>query len=384
MQKLNKPLGVCVSTLAIVGLAVGVAGAHSVHAKKHKKISTAAGIAYAKGQVKKYSHPTGVPKAGPKIKGGIKSLQGKTIFIIPQSTTIPYQAAVVQGMQSAAAAAGLQVQVCNGASTPSTESGCLQQAITSGAAGVASDGIEVGQVPQSIDALESAHIPFVQGGLTQAKGNDKVAYAWNDSFLQSRLAADAIIADSKGKANILIVRHTDSPATEQFMDQGGAAQIKKYCPKCHTTTIDTNAVELSQLTGQVSAALEANPNINYILAEFDFDVQSVSASLQSLDKQIPIISTTALLPGLENIENGNYEVADAGTDPAYAGWAIIDQLLRMMTGTKPNTKVPMPVRVFTKSNVSSLSLTSTDFTNGSWYGATGFQQMFLRLWGVSS
>lgn len=355
-------------------LGTGVASARTEH------VSKADGLAYAKAQVKAYSEHTGLPVAGPPIKGGIKSLKGKTIYFVPQSSLIPYQAAVVAGVQSAAAAAGLKLEVCNGGGSPSTEAGCFSQALTSGAAGVGEDGITVGQVQQSVDALSAKNIPFVEGGLTQGKGNDKVAYAWNNSFLQSSLAADALIAGTKGGAHVLVVRHTDSPATEAFMDQGGLAQIKQNCPDCKVTTIDTNASQLSQLTSQVSAALEKDPSINSILVAFDFDVSSVEASLQDLDKKIPIYGTTGLLPGLEGIKAGSGEVADAGTNPAYAGWAIVDQLLRMMRHQKPNTLVPMPVRLFTKANVGSFALTQAAFADGAWYGTANFKKMFERLW----
>jgi ribose transport system substrate-binding protein len=378
MRGIVRPAKLCVAAFAIVVLAgSAVAAARTDRANK-----AAAGLAYARAQVKEYSTHTGLPGSGPAIKGGIKSLKGKKVWFIPQSTEIPYQAAVVQGVESAAAAAGLKLEVCNGGGTPSTEAGCIQDAISGGGAGVAEDGITVGQVQQSVNALEAKHIPFVEGGLTQQAGNDKIAYAWNNSFLQSSLAADALIANSKGKADVLVIRHTDSPATEAFMDQGGLKQLKEYCPGCKTTTIDTNAAQLSQLTGDVSAALEKDPNINYILAAFDFDVSGIEGSLQSLDKKIPIYSTTGLLPGLEGIKDGSGEVADAGTNPAYAGWAIIDQLLRTMRKQPPNTTVPMPVRLFDKSNIGSFTLSNAAFNDGAWYGTSNFKKMFEKLWGV--
>ncbi len=375
MSKVTTRVGLIPALVAGAALlSCGLAAAHADH------LSKANGLADAKAQVKAYSAHTGLPVAGPPIKGGIKSLKGKTIYFVPQSSLIPYQAAVISGVQSAAAAAGLKLDVCNGGGNPSTEAGCFSQALTGGAAGVAEDGITVGQVQQSVNALSAKNIPFVEGGLTQGNGNDKVAYAWNNSFLQSSLAADALIANTKGNAHVLVVRHTDSPATEAFMDQGGLAQIKQDCRGCKVTTIDTNAAQLSQLTSQVSAAVEKDPSINAILVAFDFDVSSVEASLRDLDKKIPIYGTTGLLPGLEGIKAGSGEVADAGTNPAYAGWAIVDQLLRMMRHQKPNTLVPMPVRLFTKSNIGSFALTQQAFADGAWYGTKNFQKVFEKLW----
>jgi ribose transport system substrate-binding protein len=342
--------------------------------------SAAEGVKHAEEEVAKYSEPSPVPTAGPALKN-VSSLQGKKVWLVPQSTQIPYFAAVVTGAKEAAKEAGLQLEVCNGDNTPSTMSACIEQAITGGGAGVIGDGITVESVQQAVHALEEHNIPYVQADLTQGPGTDKVAYAWNNSFLQAELAADKVIADSQGKANVLVIRHTDSSATEAFMKEGGLATLEKYCPECKVTEIETNAVNLQQLPGLVSAALVKEPEIDYVFPEFDLDVESVMSALQSLGKKLPIYSTTAQLSGLERIKAGNYQVADAGSNPAYMGWAAIDQVMRMMLGTEPNAEVPTQIRLFDEENVGEQELTNAAFVNGTWYGSEGFQKMFQELWG---
>jgi ribose transport system substrate-binding protein len=375
----TKPVRVGVTLLASASL---MGGAAAAQARTARSSSAAAGLAYAKAEVAQYSNKTGVPTAGPAIKGGIKSLKGKKVWWIPDATAIPYFAAVLQGAKAAAAAAGIKLEVCDGNSTPTAMSACIQDAINEGGAGVVGDGFDVSQVQQAVNSLEAHHIPFVQGDLTQQPGNDKIAYVWNNSFLQAKLAADAVIAQTKGKGNILLIRQTDSPTTEAFVDQGGLPQLKQHCPDCKVTIIQTNFEQLSQLTSAVSSALEKNPNIDAIYAEFDLEGSSVLGALQSLNKKIPVYSTTALLSGLQLIADGKGEVADAGTDPAYMGWAGVDQVMRMMLKKPVNNTVPMPVRLFDTANVKSLALTNTAFNTGAWYGATGFQKMFEHLWGV--
>ncbi len=340
----------------------------------------AEGVKHAEEEVAKYSAPSPVPTAGPALKN-VSSLQGKKVWLVPQSTQIPYFAAVVTGAKEAAKEAGLELEVCNGDNTPSTMSACIEQAITGGGAGVIGDGITVESVQQAVNALGEHNIPYVQADLTQEAGDDKIAYAWNNSFLQSELAADKIIADSQGKANVLVVRHTDSSATEAFMKEGGLATLEKYCPECKITEVETNAVNLQQLPGLVSAALVKEPEIDYVFPEFDLDVESVMSALQSLGKKLPIYSTTAQLSGLERIKAKNYQVADAGSNPAYMGWAAIDQVMRMMLGTEPNAEVPTQIRLFDEENVGEQELTNAAFVNGTWYGSEGFQKMFQELWG---
>lgn len=377
MLNVTKPVRVGIAVLASAAAVGGAAAqANTSHA------SAAAGVAYAKSVVAEYSKKTGVPTAGPVIKGGIKGVKGKKIWWIPDASSIPYFAAVLQGAKAAAAAAGINLQVCDGNSTPTAMSACIQDAINEGGVGVVGDGFNISQAQQAVNSLKAHHIPFVQGDLTQAAGNDQIAYVWNNSFLQSTLAADALIANTKGKADALVIRQTDSPSTEAFMNQGGLPQIREHCPGCKTTIIQTNYAQLQQLTSAVSSALEKNPKINAIFAEFDLEVPSILNSLQSLNKKIPIYSTTAQLSGLQNIAKNDDEVADAGTDPAYMGWAGVDQIIRMVLKKPVNDTVPMPVRLFDKSNIKTVSLTNGAFADGAWYGANGFQKMFEHLWGV--
>ncbi len=379
MLNVTKPVRVGIAVLASASVMGGAAAAQarSSHAK-----SAAAGLAYAKSVVAKYSKKTGVPTAGPVIKGGIKSLKSKKIWWIPDSSAIPYFAAVLQGAKAAAAAAGIKLEVCDGNGTPTAMSACISDAETEGGVGVVGDGFDISQVQQAVNSLKSHHIPFVQGDLTQARGNDSIAYVWNNSFLQAKIAVDDLIANTKGKGNVLVIRQTDSPTTEAFVNQAGLPQIKGNCLDCKFTIIETNFEQLSQLTSAVSSALEKNPKINAIYAEFDLEVPSVLSALQSLDKKIPIYSTTAQLSGLQDIAKGADEVADGGTDPAYMGWAGIDQIMRMVLKKPVNDKVPMPVRLFTSADVKGLSLTNAAFGNGAWYGANGYQKMFEHLWGI--
>jgi ribose transport system substrate-binding protein len=342
--------------------------------------SASSGVAKAEEMVAKYTKPAGVPNAGPPLKG-VESLQGKKIWFVVQSTQIPYFAAVAEGAKEAAAEAGLEIEVCDGSNSPSKLSACIEQAITGGGAGVVGDGFGIELVQQAVNAVTAAGIPYVEADQIQKAGDDKIAHSWNNSFLQSELAASALIADSGGKANVLVTRHTDAPASEEFMDKGGMKVLKEDCPECTIHSINTSAAQLSQLTGQVSAELVKNPDIDRIFAEYDLDVEPIMGALQSLNKKIPIYSTTGQLAALQRIKDGSYQAADAGTDPAYVGWAAVDQLMRMMLKTKPNTEVPMPVRLFDESNVGSLELTNGAFVSGSWYGANGFQKMFLELWG---
>lgn len=330
----------------------------------------------------KYSAvPAAVTAPGPALNQ-TPSLKGKTVYYIPLGINIPYFAASTAGAQQAAAAAGITLRVCDGNLNPSTISTCMNQAVSSGAAGVIGDGFVPGFVQQAVNNLAAHHIPFVDGDHQQGGGDDTLAYLGNASYLQSQLAADWIIADSQGKADVLVVENTEDPITSSFLTQAGLPEFTKECPNCKVTVIKTTAEQLNLLPSAVGAQLVKDPSINYIFPEFDEDVPSTISGLQNTThaSTIKIASATALLADLQRIKSNSVQLADAGCNPAFVGWAEIDQLMRMMLGMTPIDNEYVPVRLFTPSNISSLNLTAAAFQSGEWYGNSTYQTMFKSLW----
>jgi ribose transport system substrate-binding protein len=344
--------------------------------------AAAAGVAYAKAQIAKYEAvPATVSAPGPALTGQ-SSLPGKSVWFIPLGIDIPYFAAVTAGAEQAAKAAGLSLHVCDGNENPSTITTCMDQAVSSGAAGVVADGFTPAFVQPAVDNLAAHHIPLVDADHAQGGGNDTLAYLGNNSYLQSDLAADWIIANSGGKADILVVEHTEDPVTSSFMTQGSLPLIAKYCPGCKIKIIKTTAEQLNLLPSAIDTALVQDPGINYLFTEFDEDMSAAVTGLQQSSEgaSIKISSATGLLPDLQRIKDGSYQYADAGNNPAFVGWASLDQLMRMMLKMTPIDAEWVPVRLFDSTNIGSVSLTAAAFQSGAWYGNTSYQQMFESLW----
>jgi ribose transport system substrate-binding protein len=381
----TRPLTVtlCLATVALLAAACGSSSSTTSPSSSNSTTSAAAaGVAYAKAQLAKYGAvPAAVTPPGPPLKDEA-SLKGKPVWFIPLGIDIPYFAAVTAGAEAAAKAAGVDMHVCDGNENPSTITTCMNQAVSSGAAGVIADGYTQGFVQPAVNNLAAHHIPLVDADHAQGGGNDTFAYLGNNSYLQSELAADWIIANSDGKADILVIENTEDPVTSSFILQGGIPQFTKHCPGCKFTVIKTTAEQLNLLPAAVDTALVQHPGIDYAFPEFDEDVGATISGLQQspVGKHIKISSATALLPDLQRIEDGSWQSADAGNNPAFVGWAGLDQLMRMMLKMQPIDNEWVPVRVFDSSNIGSVSLTTGAFQSGAWYGDSTYQQMFETLW----
>lgn len=374
-------LALAAAAVLVAACSSGSAGT-SAGSSSSPDSAAAAGVAYAKAQVAKYEQvPAQVTAPGPALKNEA-SLHGKPVWFIPLGINIPYFAAVTAGAEAAGKAAGVKLHVCDGNLNPSTITTCMNQAITSGAAGVIADGFTPGFVQQGVNNLAAHHIPLVDADHAQGGGNDTFSYLGNNSYLQSKLAADWIIANSDGKADILAIENTEDPVTSSFLTEGGLPEFTKHCPGCKVKVIKTTAEQLNLLPSAIDTALVQDPKINYMFPEFDEDAGPTIGGLQqsSHASSVKLSSATALLPDLQRIKNGSFQYADAGNNPAFVGWAALDQLMRMMLKMAPINNELVPVRLFDQANIGSVALTTAAFQSGAWYGDTNYQQMFESLW----
>jgi ribose transport system substrate-binding protein len=140
-----------------------------------------------------------------------------------------------------------------------------------------------------------------------------------------------------------------------------------------------------QIPGLTSTAYVQYPNINYAIPQFDSTIPPTQSGLQQAGAagKVKAATSTATLSGLQMIKANNFVFEDSGFDMYREGWLFLDQILRMATGADPIQNEPLPLRVFTADNVSSLTVDNNAFQTGAWFGNADYKNVLLQLWGVS-
>ena len=95
--------------------------------------------------------------------------------------------------------------------------------------------------------------------------------------------------------------------------------------------------------------------------------------------RVKIVSFNALPAMMTSLRNGDVVAADIGTSGQQLGWALADQILRVLTHHKPVLDVQLPIRLFDAHNIGSIKLTAPQQT---WYGNLDFGSAYERLWGL--
>ena len=320
---------------------------------------------------------------------GLDQVKGKTVYYIPITQQSAQFGVTQTAMQAAFGKVGVTVQVCNGNGTPTGISACLSQATKARAGAIVTDAIAYVLAANAFDAAIAAGIPVLNTNQIPDSAHPAAAklgyiYAPGDALMVA--TADWIINDSQGKAEVVINQSTDGPAPASFVT-AAKAEFAKECPACKVTINPISAANFALIPSSTSSALLKNPNVKYVIAEFDQYVQPTLGGVQQAGRIADVkgLSGGGQLAGLQMLKNKNFIYASAGQASAYQGWVNADAVLRMMTGTAGD-KLPqytIPIRLFTRDNIGDVALTSAGEASGEWYGPTDYPASFLKLWGLS-
>jgi ribose transport system substrate-binding protein len=314
----------------------------------------------------------------------VSGWEGKTVYYIPITAQISvfqvYGAKIGEALETV----GADLQICDGGSNPSQISGCIDQAVGASAAAIITDNVPYGMAANALDGARAAGIPvLIANQLVDPAfpADDSLAYVQGPATEMITRVADWIIADSDGTATVVLQKVTDNPSTIAWAD-AAEQELDERCPDCTVVVNEVSASNFPLIPTSTSAAILANPDTRYVLAEFEHFVQPTLGGVQQSPNaaQIKIVSSAATLTGLQMLADGGPLHADAGQNFAYQGWATADALFRLVAGQEI-PEYDYSFRLFTQDNIDDLDLSEEGEASGSWYGPTDFAEDFAVLWG---
>lgn len=328
-----------------------------------------------------------VPVPGPPLD--VSSLRGKTVYWIPITSQAPVFGIEQAATAEAFAAAGVTLQVCDGQANPAQVTRCVDQAVAAGAAGIITSSVPPDFARNAFAAAVAAKIPieFVNAQPSEIPaGWGAYATALPPEFgTMAEISSDLIIADSKGKGNVLLVGVTDSSVTKTTYEKSMKGYLAKECPGCTVDSVLVGSTTVSNLASQVGAALVKNPNTRYVHVEFDSFAPPVVQALRQANKagNVKLVTNAGQLDGMQRVAAGG-GWADTGWSIAACGWNEADVMLRMMLGQDPLADAHQtPIKTHTAATVKGLDLTRAGWLSGAWTSDDDFRMMFTKLWGVA-
>jgi ribose transport system substrate-binding protein len=342
----------------------------------------AAGVDGAKANLEKYRAVPRFVAPGPAFDAKAKA-GGKTIFVIPASSQIPFVSTIAAHIKRIAGLAGVKVTTWQNQGQPSQWVQGMNAAVAQKASAIVllAGNDPAGLQPQ-IKAAKAKGIPTIVAHLydehqpSAPNVGGLVNIPYNTA---GRLIADQAIVATNGKANAVVVTINQVKSTVPMV-AGVKAEFAKYCQGCKLTFTDVTIADVAtKIQPNVQAALTADPNVNYVICLYDsaeapFSEAAIRAAGRIGKVKISTFNGTPEI--LKEVKSGQIVAADVGENLEWIGYAIVDQSMRIMGGLPPVKSEHVPVRFFDGTNIAEAGSTFTSGWGNSYIG--GYQ----KLWGL--
>lgn len=337
-------------------------------------------LAYVSKRIKK---ALAIPKfkaPGPAFNA--KRARGKSIFIIPETSSVPFVSLMDTSIQKVAIRAGLKATVWPTQGQPSQWVQGIDQAIAQ-KANLIVLGAPPDQLQPQINQANKAGIPVVNLHLydkVMPRPSGIAAYVYAPFTAAGRLEADWVIKATKGKADALIVT-SNEVTPSPYIVKAIQKEFAKHCSTCKTTVVNVPAADWgTKMQSTVQSSLLTDPNINYVIPLYDSASQFVAPAITAAHKQgsVHIASYNNTPFVLQMLRSGSIVRMDCGESPDWIAYANMDQVLRLLSGVKALKNEAAPLRLFDKSNVKQAG-TPPVATKG--FGSA-YRKGYLKLWGI--
>ena len=350
--------------------------------------SGSSGVAAATAVVQaKQTEPKDIPSLPPLPKAPEKGI--KVAFLSCQAAACSL---LNPGFTAAAQALGWSPTVITYSTAQPGQA--VQQALDAGYKYIATTSITLSEITPQVQEAKSKGVAIFgayTNDVPQGSSNGLYGVA-SDGPATSKAAgvlADYVIADSKGKANVLYVYLPVYPSLVTS-EQWAKDEFTKNCPSCTLAPLGLSATQLGagQAPSAIVTYLESHPNINYLMLSFqDLDPGVVSAMRAAgLTNKVKIVGGEGEASQLKEVQNGT-EAAWSVLPEPYVMWTVVDWMARQSEGVLNQSALSATdgsngQELFLVTNASQAASQLAE-NGGNWPGPANYQSEFKQLWHVS-
>jgi ribose transport system substrate-binding protein len=324
------------------------------------------------------------PWTGPTT--GPKSVTGKSIVYVAADLRNGGVLGVSKGVEDAAKAIGWEVRVIDGQGSVSGRSAAMQQAIALQPDGIILGSVDANEQAEAIRQAHDAGIQIIGWHATASTGPSTqhpiFTNITTDPLEISRAAASLAVADSNGKAGVVIF--TDSVYEIAIAKSDAMAEIIKACEDCKLLSIeDTPLAEASTRMPPLTNALlqrygdEWTYSLTINDLPYDFMAPAlISAGIPQDGHPRNISAGDGSEAAFQRIQQNFYQYATVAEPLSLHGWQAVDEMNRAFSGEKDSGFV-VPVHLFTPANVQEDGGAELSYDPGN-----GYRDIYRGIWGT--
>ena len=321
---------------------------------------------------------------GPPFEVG-DTASGETLYFISAALGYEFTQNVLKGMQAGADEVGMEIVALDAKGDTSTASRQIQQAISQDAAAIAIMSFSAESLAAPLREAKAAGIPVIDvfdgdpGFPTEEQADigvvGKASYCY--TCFGEQLAAMAV-AQGEGDVNAALVGVPDTPAAV-LEAEGFKAELDRLCPDCTVKEYGSNTAQWGTEVPSIGTAIGQDQEINFVVPVFAIlgDLMKPSLLAAGADERVSMITVNASQTTMADLQKGELITGIVGSPEIWMGWAVMDQVLRVLTGQEAVEDSLVENRAFTEAN-----LEDADPEAGASYGDVDFAAEYLKLWGL--
>lgn len=319
-----------------------------------------------------------------------QAAEGSLIYTINEHSANEFGQAQVAGIMEAAEHVGVEVvDYPNQGSKEQWIQG-VNTAVNAGADAIIFVGGTIGPIYFASQAQEARDagvklITLIATDITQPAQEGVDARVGQRYAEAARLDADWIIADSNCNANVLVLT-TNELIAGDINQKAAEDEFAQLCGEgCN---VEFQNIPLPNWTSQiqptVQSAIQADPDLNYIMPLYDAMVQFTvpAVTLAGASDRIKIATFNGTPAILGMIGPDSPVKMDVGENPAQLGYAAMDQAMREITGVGgiESGDENVRLRIFDESNIAEAG---DPPALGVGYGEE-WKSGYLEMWGIDN
>ncbi len=307
----------------------------------------------------------------------VGELQGKKIFLLT-SQIVELTELMGNGFEAAASALGMEATVFNGRGEVSTWNQAVRQAVSEEYDGIVLLSVQPDLVSEPLEEARSngmAVIEIFNGSpVPQDQLDERVdAQVTPDFFASGELISTWMFADSGCDATAAVfaapVIGVHADIMQSFEDV-----FADRCPDC---TLYLESIDLSQIATEMETRtpniLQRYPEIDYLVPVFDAAAAFLIPAAQEVGFEGKVLSHDGVPAHLDLVRSGEQALDVAFPPTEWMGWALVDQLARVILGLEP-VDWTVPVQLLDESNIDKLDPLFPSFVD--------FEEGFKEAWGL--
>ncbi|MCC3269571.1 substrate-binding domain-containing protein [Arthrobacter gengyunqii] len=282
-------------------------------------------------------------------RGDDTSAEGGNITLAVSTLNNPFFVELRDGAQSAAEAAGLDLDVLDAQNDSATQTNQLATAATSGTDGVIINPVDSDAAAASISPLLADETPIVAADRT-VNGAEVRSLVSSDNVAGGRQAAEELAKAMGGEGEIIILQGVAGTSASRDRGAGFAEGLKAY-PGIKVAAQQTANFDRAEALNVATNLLQAHPGVTGVFAENDeMALGAIQALGDRAGTDVSVVGFDGTEGGFAAIQDGTL-TATIAQQPAELGKRSVEVLAQLLNGETVEATIPVPVTTVNTENV---------------------------------